>query len=101
MLNKLKDMLNKIKENEKLLELIMTIVFGVIATFYVIYKLSSSVFMVIAGLLIISFGYFMKDPSVKEDNKQRVEQLTIFSEEVLEPNIIAKNNKKVSKRVKA
>ena len=94
-------MLNKLKSNEKLLELIMTIVFGVIASFYIVYKLSNSIFMVIVGLIILTFGYFMKDPEVKKEEKS-IEQLTIFSEEVLAPSVIINKEKiKKSKRVKA
>jgi len=93
-------MLNKLKENNKLIEFIMTIVFGVIGSFYIIYKLSNSIFMVIMGLIIIAFGYFMKDPEIKEETC--VEKLTISSLEALKPSIIEKKEKiKKSRKVKA
>lgn len=95
-------MLNKFKLNEKNIELIMTIVFGTIGSLYVIYKISSSIFTVLIGFAILSFGLKMKDPEMG-DNKQEnhVEQLTIFSEEVLEPSAIVNNKIKKSKKIKA
>ena len=51
---------------------------------------------------MLTFAYFMKDPEVKKEDEKRVEQLTIFSEEVLEPSTIMNKEKiKKSKRVKA
>lgn len=94
-------MFNKIKNNEKLVELIMAIAFGVLASFYIIYKISNSMFMVITGLLILSIGYFSKDPDTIEENKTCVEPLVISSEEALKPNIIKEAKKKTSKKVKA
>lgn len=94
-------MLNKLKENRKLLELIMSIAFAIIGGLYIVYKISNSVFMVVAGLIILSIGYFTKDPAVNEENSF-VEQLTITEEEVLKPSIIEnKKNIKKTKRVKA
>ena len=93
-------MLNKLKENEKLLEFVMTIAFGTIASFYIIYKLSSSILMVALGLIFISIGYFTRD--TEEVVETRTEQLTIFSEEVVSPSIIVNNSKiKKSKKIKA
>ena len=95
-------MLNKLKLNEKNVELIMAIVFGVIASLYIIYKISSSIFTVLVGFAILSYGLKIKDPEVNDaKEKNHVEQLTIFSEEVLEPSIIKEVKKKVSKKAKA
>ncbi len=94
-------MLNKLKGNRKLLELIMSITFAVIGGFYIIYKISNSVFMVVIGLIILSIGFFTKDPTLVEENNY-VEQLTITEEEALKPSIIEnKKSIKKSKRVKA
>ena len=95
-------MLNKLKKKKKNVELIMAIVFGVISSLYIIYKLSSSIFTVLVGFAILSYGLKIKDPEVNDvKEKNHVEQLTIFSEEVLEPSIIKEVKKKVSKKVKA
>ena len=94
-------MFKKIKENDKYIEFVMSIVFGVIASFYIIYKLSNSLFMVVMGMIILSVGYFSKDSTLKEE-KPQVEQLTISSEEVIKPSIIIKKDKiKKSERAKA
>ena len=90
-------MINKIKENKNIIERILLISAIVLISFYIIYKLSNSLFMVITGSIILLIGSFVKDPEIKESKKAytKLEQLTIFSEEVLEPSIIrASNNKK-------
>ena len=98
----MKNLLNKLKENEKLIELIMTIVFGVIGSLYIIYKISNALFVVLLGFAFITFGYKMKDPETSEvEETKHLEQLTIAKEEVTEPSIIKEVKKKVSKKVKA
>lgn len=83
-------MLNKIKENKKRIGFISLITLCVLVSFYIIYKLSSSLMLVITGAIILLIGSFIKDPEKMEQKKElnKLEQLTIFSEEVLEPAII-------------
>ena len=70
--------------------------------FICIFTLSSSIFTVLVGFAILSYGLKIKDPEVNDaKEKNHVEQLTIFSEEVLEPSIIKEVKKKVSKKAKA
>ena len=99
MLNRLKQKLNL---NDKLVELIMAVVFGSIGSLYIIYKLSNSIFTVLVGFAFITIGLKSKDPEEEVGKvNNHVEQLTIFSEEVLEPSVIKEVKKKVSKKVKA
>jgi hypothetical protein len=90
-------MINKIKENKKLIERIAIISVIVLISFYIIYKLSSSLFMVITGSIILLIGALVKDPELSNaENKEysKLEQLTIFSDEVLEPSIALSDVKK-------
>lgn len=86
----------KIKANHSLTEKILVITAIALVSFYVVYTLSNSIFMVVTGAIILLIGSFIKDPEkIEEENKvSKLEQLTIFSEEVLEPSIIKAENKK-------
>ena len=84
-------MLKMIKENKKTVKMILLTSICILVSFYIIYKLSSSIFMVVTGSIILLIGLFVKDPEVskiKDSKKTKLEQLTIFSQEVLEPSII-------------
>lgn len=88
-------MLKMLKENKKTVKMVALVSICILVSFYIIYKLSSSIFMVITGSIILLIGLFVKDPEVaeiKDAKKTKLEQLTIFSEEVLEPSIL-KNDK--------
>ena len=84
-------------KNGSLTERILVITALVLLSFYIIYILSSSLFLIITGLLILLAGSFIKDPEVSEEKEMKyskLEQLTIFSKEVLEPSIILAETKK-------
>ena len=89
-------MLNKIKENKKSIKFVLLIALCVLVSFYIIYKLSNSLFMVITGAIILLIGSFIKDPEIKETKEElsNLEQLTIFSNEVLEPVIVKPKKRK-------
>ena len=92
-------MIKKIKENKKMVKRVLLIALCILVSFYIIYKLSSSIFMVVTGSIILLIGAFVKDPeiaNVKEETSKE-EELTAFQEEVLEPVIAlteTKNKKK-------
>ena len=91
-------MINKLKENKKLVEMIAVISLIVMVSFYIIYKLSSSIFLVITGSIILLIGFLIKDPETSLDKEEEpisnYVQLTIFSDEVLEPTIALEDVKK-------
>lgn len=95
-------MMNKIKENKKAIKIALITAICILVSFYIIYKLSSSIFLVITGTIILLIGSLVKDPE-KLENKEdlnKLTQLTIFSDEVLEPAIIEKPKEEVVKAVK-
>lgn len=95
-------MMNKIKENKKAIKIALITAICILVSFYIIYKLSSSIFLVITGTIILLIGSLVKDPE-KLENKEdlnKLTQLTIFSDEVLEPAIIDKPKEEVVKAVK-
>lgn len=95
-------MMNKIKENKKAIKIALITAICILVSFYIIYKLSSSIFLVITGTIILLIGSLVKDPE-KLENKEdlnKLTQLTIFSDEVLEPTIIDKPKEEVVKAVK-
>lgn len=98
-------MMDKIKNNKKLIKIISIITICILISFYIIYKLSSSLFMVITGSIILLIGSFIKDPElqdIKEEKTSRIEQLTIFSKEVLEPSIaLSEVKREMEKKVLA
>ena len=83
-------MINKIKENKKTIGIALV-------SFYIIYKFFNTLMLVLAGAIILVVGLFAKDPELKEQKvkKTKLEQLTIFSDEVLEPAIIKSKLKSV------
>ena len=91
-------MINKLKENKKLVEMITVISLIVMVSFYIRYKLSSSIFLVITGSIILLIGFLIKDPETSLDKEEEpisnYVQLTIFSDEVLEPTIALEDVKK-------
>lgn len=94
--------MNKIKENKKTIKIALITAICILVSFYIIYKLSSSIFLVITGTIILLIGSLVKDPE-KLENKEdlnKLTQLTIFSDEVLEPAIIDKPKEEVVKAVK-
>lgn len=94
--------MNKIKENKKAIKIALITAICILVSFYIIYKLSSSIFLVITGTIILLIGSLVKDPE-KLENKEdlnKLTQLTIFSDEVLEPAIIDKPKEEVVKAVK-
>ena len=88
-------MIKKIKENKKMIKRVLLISLCVLVSFFIIYKLSSSVFMVITGSIILLIGAFVKDPelSLEKEETTRVEKLSSFAEEVLEPAIALEEKK--------
>ena len=93
-------MLEKIKQNKKNIGIALLTILCILISFYIIYKLSSALLLVITGVFLLVIGSFIKDPEQLE-NKEAVDnvtQLSIFSEEVLEPIII--ENEKPKKRKK-
>ena len=95
-------MINKIKENKKIIKIALLTALCILVSFYIIYKLSSSLFMVITGTIILLVGFLVKDPENAENSEEtnKYNQLTIFSDEVLEPVIIDKPKEKVVATVK-
>ena len=95
-------MINKLK-NKRKIKMILVISICILISFYIIYKLSSSLFMVITGAIILLIGSFVKDPElsdVKEEKTSKLEQLTIFSEEVLDPVIaLSETNEKKKEEI--
>ena len=90
-------MIKKIKENKKMVEMIVVISILVLLSFYIIYKLSSSIFLVITGAIILLIGSLVKDPEiaeVKEEENSKLVQLSLFSDEILEPSISLSEVKK-------
>lgn len=86
------------KNNKKLIKMIIITTLCILASFYIIYKLSSSIFMVVSGAIILLIGLFVKDPEISKvkEETNNLEQLTIFSNEVLEPAIINHKEKVVA-----
>ena len=95
-------MMNKIKENKKAIKIALITAICILVSFYIIYKLSSSIFLVITGTIILLIGSLVKDPEKLENKEElnKLTQLTIFSDEVLEPAIIDKPKEEVVKAVK-
>lgn len=90
------------KTNTKgLIKRVILISLCILVSFFIIYKLSSSLFMVITGLIILLVGAFIKDPELSESKEEpsKLEQLSIFSKEVLEPAILLKENKTNKEKV--
>jgi len=83
-------MLKKIKQNKKNILIASVVLILVIISFYLIYKLSNAFLLVIIGVLLLIIGSFIKDPESIEENEEidNATQLSIFSEEVLEPIIL-------------
>ena len=75
----------------KTIGIVLLITLCILISFYIIYKLSNSLLMVIIGALILLIGSLVKDPelsNIEEEKESKLEQLTAFSEEVLEPSIV-------------
>lgn len=89
-------MIEMIKNNKKEIKIGLLITFCSLITFYIVYKLESTLFVIVAGAIMLLIGVIVKDPekSSEESNKEEYTQLTIFSEEVLAPVEIKKNTKK-------
>ena len=59
-------MMNKIKENKKAIKIALITAICILVSFYIIYKLSSSIFLVITGTIILLIGSLVKDPEKLE-----------------------------------
>ena len=84
-------MIKKIKENKKAICISLLTLVGIMLSFFIIYKLSSSLFLIITGSIILLIASFIKDPEIKEvknDELNNLNYLEIFSEGVLEPAIL-------------
>lgn len=88
-------MLEKIKQNKKNFLIALLVLFGIAVSFYIIYKLSNAFLLVLAGVLLIIIGSFIKDPENLEEKEEpeNATQLSLFSEEVLEPIILEEEKK--------
>lgn len=89
-------MIEMIKNNKKEIKIGLLITFCSLIAFYIVYKLESTLFVIVAGAIMLLVGVIVKDPekNSEESNKEKYTQLTIFSEEVLAPVEIKKTTKK-------
>lgn len=90
-------MLEKIKQNKKSILIALLVFIAIAFSFFIIYKLSNALLLVIAGVLLLIVGSFIKDPEKLEveEKMDNATQLSIFSEEVLEPIILEEEKKEI------
>ena len=88
-------MLEKIKQNKKNILIALLVFIAIAFSFFIIYKLSNALILVIIGVLLLIIGSFIKKPKKIEEKEKidNVTQLSLFSEEVLEPIILEGDNK--------
>ena len=68
-------MIKKIKENRKTIGLYLLVLVGIMISFFIIYKLSSSLFLVITGSIILLIASFIKDPEIKDVKNEELNNL--------------------------
>ena len=90
-------MLEKIKQNKKSILIALLVFIAIAFSFFIIYKISNALLLVIAGVLLLIIGSFIKDPEKLEveEKMDNATQLSIFSEEVLEPIILEEEKKEI------
>ena len=90
-------MLEKIKQNKKSILIALLVFIAIAFSFFIIYKISNALLLVIVGVLLLIIGSFIKDPEKLEveEKMDNATQLSIFSEEVLEPIILEEEKKEI------